>query len=231
MDFLSVLIVTALLTYICQPAIKQFPAVLYLAAACLVALFLAAPYASFPGFLERALFFLIHKGTLALSLFCVVMFIGVLPHGASLRHRLAAIRAELSICACILVAGHMGLYLVSYLSRIGVHPVGPLVLTSLAIAIVLLVIVVALGITSIDSVKQRMGARAWSRLHKLAYVFFGLVFVHLALMLVPSAMAGSQESAVKMAAYAIIFGSYAALRLRLAVSEKKPESTSSYAKA
>ena len=94
-------------------------------------------------------------------------------------------------------------------------------MTSFMLSIVLFALLVILGVTSFRAVKRRMGARTWKRVQFLAYPFFALVYVHIIIMLAPSALSKGGLSAVNMAAYSIVFGTYLVLRLwRYSVDRK-----------
>ena len=54
----------------------------------------------------------------------------------------------------------------------------------------LVVLLVVLGVTSFAFVKRQMSTASWKKVQKLAYPFFGLVYVHPLLMLLPSALHG-----------------------------------------
>jgi len=69
-----------------------------------------------------------------------------------------------------------------------------------------------LGVTSLGFVKKHMHARMWKRVQVMAYPFFLLTYVHLMLMLAPSAMIGSTASIVGILVYSVVFAAYLALR-------------------
>ena len=162
------------------------------------------------------------KCTLSLALFFVVMAIGAFPHAGAVGKRLRPIRAELSIMAWILSLGHMCVYLASYVPRIaqGLGHSGS-VLVSLSIALLLFALLFVLGVTSFRAVKRRMTRRSWTAVQRLSYLFFGLVFVHLMLMLAPAAMSGGLEALVSAAVYTALFSGYAVARIVRAYLDAK----------
>lgn len=162
---------------------------------------------------------LMGKCMLSLALFVVVMYIGVLSSSSRLRQWLNPVRGELSIIACILACGHMAVYLSSYVPRVGQALSGN-VLGSLMVALGLLALLLVLGATSFNAVKCRMAADAWKRLQRWSYLFFALVYVHLLLMLAPSAMRGSEAAIASIAVYSVVFLSYAVLRGRRALAAR-----------
>lgn len=78
-----------------------------------------------------------------------------------------------------------------------------------------------LGVTSFGFVKKHMRTESWKRLQRWAYVFFGLVYVHLMLMLAPAASRGGEAALVTVAVYTVVFGAYAVLRVRRAFVDRR----------
>ena len=162
---------TVLFAVFAGPAIRKNPWVCYVPAVVLMAMYWAGAAGMLPQGLREIAFLLMQKGTLAMALFTVVMFVGVFPRGSKARLRLGAARAELSIAACLMICGHMVAYAASYVPR--AFTVGfsnPFVVAGLLLAVVLAVLTAVLGVTSLSRVKARMAAAAWTRVQKLAYV-------------------------------------------------------------
>lgn len=114
----------------------------------------------------------------------------------------------------------MAVYLVSYAPRLG-GALGANVLGALGVALALLVLLLVLGVTSFGFVKRRMRTESWKRLQRWAYVFSGLVYVHLMLMLAPAASRGGEAALVTVAVYTVVFGTYAVLRVRRAFVDRR----------
>ena len=66
-----------------------------------------------------------------------------------------------------------------------------------------------------------MRTDSWKRLQRWAYVFFGLVYVHLMLMLAPAASRGGEAAVASVAVYTVVFGAYAVLRVRRALVDRR----------
>ena len=212
MKFLVVLAVTVATTLaLCEP-LKRWPVAFYSLAVAVVLVFFAGANGLLPGTWWKPLTPLVQRCMVTLSLFMVVMFIGVLPKGSRLDSCLRPVRAEISIVACILCMGHILVYLVPYASRFVAGGLEGVMLLSVAVAFVLAVLLLVLGVTSLTTVKRRMRAVTWKRIQRLAYVFFGLAYVHLLCMLGPAAFAGSPAAAMSVAVYTLLFGMYAVLR-------------------
>lgn len=221
MTFLVVLAGAVVFSIACKRAIKAWPWAFYLFALVLDALFVVGSFVHLPGPLDDALFLLLHKCTLATALFVLVMFIGAFKLDGRVAQQFRPIRAELSIMAWLLSLGHMAAYLASYVTRLSSGVAQPNVAAALVVALALLVLLAVLGITSFNVVKKRMSKEGWKRLQRWAYVFFGLVYVHLMLMLLPSALRGGEAAQVSVAAYSVVFLAYAIARIARAVADRK----------
>lgn len=55
--------------------------------------------------------------------------------------------------------------------------------------------------------------------------FYVLTYVHLALLLMPSALAGNDVAVLSIAVYSIVMGAYVVLRLRKALADRRTEAT------
>jgi DMSO/TMAO reductase YedYZ heme-binding membrane subunit len=75
-------------------------------------------------------------------------------------------------------------------------------------------------------VRRLIDPARWKRVQTLAYPFFLLIFIHLVLILLPTA-AGSATVIVNLIVYTALFGSYSILRLRRARNDRQtsPELT------
>lgn len=220
MDFLLVFICAVAATFALRNPIKKAPVAFYILAVAVSVLFIAAEFFPMPRAVWSALFLLVQKCMLALALFAVVMFIGVFSRDSRAGRWLRPIRAELSIIAWILSLGHMAVYLASYLPRLGGVNKGA-VMISFVVALVLFALLLVLGVTSFNVVKKRMKKDTWKRVQMLAYPFFGLVYLHLMLMLLPPALHGGAAAQVSVAVYSVLFAAYALLRVRRAMIDRK----------
>ena len=218
MDFLVVLVFAAAGAFALRNPLKKAPVAFYALAVAVSVLFIATGYFPMPRALWSTLFLLVQKCMLALALFAVVMFIGVFSRDSRVGRWLRPVRAELSIIAWILSLGHMAVYLLSYLPRLGA--LKDTVLVAFVVALVLFALLLVLGVTSFNAVKKRMKKESWKRVQSLAYVFFGLVYVHLMLMLLPSAVQGGAAAQVSVAVYSVLFVAYAVLRVRRALVDR-----------
>ena len=102
----------------------------------------------------------------------------------------------------------------------GCKPEGKLAV-GLAVAAAITVLLIVLGVTSFGSVKVRMSKQAWVKVQKWAYVFFSLTYAHVLAMLLPSALGGGTAAVQSVAAYTVVFGVYAVLRVARALRESE----------
>lgn len=221
MDFLFLLIIAAVAVYLLRRPLKAHPSFFYGIAVILDLLYFVGSTFGVPRWLWTPLVDLIQKCELALALFAIVMFIGCLGKEQALYRQMKPIRAELSIVACILCFGHMAVYLDSYLPRLlGNASITGNVAVAFGVAVALFVLLALLGVTSLGIVKRAMSSRRWTRIQRFAYLFFALIFCHLALMLLPAALRGGIAAQESLFIYTAMFGAYGILRLGKAAAER-----------
>lgn len=225
MMFACVLLLTVFCCFVLRRLIRRCPWMLYVVALGVDIAYVAASEFGAPFWLWQPLFVLVQKCYLSLALFVVVMYIGCFARTSKVAVWLRPVRAELSIAACLLAVGHMAAYLGTYVSMLVSGSAKGNVAIAFVVAIALLVLLLVLGVTSINRVKRAMSSEHWAALQRWAYVFFGLIYVHLALMLTPAAFRGGQSAQESLAIYTAVFGVYAVARLARAYvdSRETPE--------
>lgn len=224
MTFLMVLVATIVAVLALRQPLHKWPVAFYALAVVADVAYIAGIEGLLPRAVTSPLTLLMGKCMLSLALFVVVMYIGVFAKGSRVHQWLKPVRAELSILACILACGHMAVYLASYAPRLG-GAMGANVLSALVVALALLVLLLVLGVTSFGFVKKHMRTESWKRLQRWAYVFFGLVYMHLMLMLAPAASRGGEAALITVAVYTVVFGAYAVLRVRRALVDCRIEAS------
>lgn len=221
MEFAVVLSVALLACWLFRNFIKDNPAVCYGLVVTLDVLYLYGYFFSLPREVWLVLSVLVQKCMLALALFAIVMFIGVLPKKVKGSSSLLAIRSNLSIMACLLALAHMGAYSGTYLTSLfSGAVVKPNVLVSFGVALAVFVLLFVLGATSFQFVKRRMNGAKWKSVQKLAYPFFLLTYVHLMIVLAPAAARGGAAAQTTVGVYSIMFGLYAVLRIYRATVDR-----------
>ena len=211
MRFLIALVCCIVLIGILAKPLKRHPVPFYIVALALVGLYWFGTTTNTAGGMWPYFMPLMQRCALAF-----VMFVGVLDESSPLRARLMPIRRQLSILGCIFALGHLAFYGVSYVPRLGSALNGNLGF-SLALAALLVLLMAILLVTSFQVVKRRMSAARWKGVQRLAYPFYLLTYVHLVLLLAPSAFAGRETATVSLVVYSVAVGAYVVLRMRRAL--------------
>ena len=103
-------------------------------------------------------------------------------------------------------------------------------LTAAIISIILITIMLVLTVTSFQAVRKKMKAKKWKQLQRTAYVFYGLMYVHIMLINIPYARLGIGTYIANVVIYSIVFLGYAAMRIAKAVSVKAARAGKTYGK-
>lgn len=226
------LIIVALFIYFLKDSLKKYANIFYIGAAVIsIAVFLLE-FLPMPLFVKNNILGIFAKGSIGTAMFVVVMYTGALPKGNKLIAPLMKIRGELSITAAILVLCHNFTYGMTYF-RMLFTKTSLLSATQLAaavISLVLIVIMLVLTITSFPAVRKKMQAKKWKQLQRTAYVFYGLMYVHIMLINIPYARLGLGMYIANVVIYSIVFLGYAAMRIAKAVSVKAARAGKTYGK-
>lgn len=194
--------------------VARYPGCFYAFAAALVCIYVYGLIYGFPLQLWHLLIVLMQRGLLAFVFFAAVMFVGALPKDSSLRRTMSPIRGELSIMAAVFSIGHIGYYAYIFARQIPGLALGTPKSLSFMVAVVLVALLVVLALTSLRYVRRRMNALVWKRIQRFAYVFWILIYVHIAFIFMLSLVAATQDVWLRFVGYTIVFGSYVALRVR-----------------
>lgn len=151
------------------------------------------------------------RGAFSTALFIVIMYLGALDNKHPLVKTLMGVRGQLSILACIFTLGHNIIYGKKHFVRLFTDPwsMKPQTLAAAILSLVMIAIMLPLMVTSFQAVRRSMSARSWKKLQRLAYVFFGLTYVHVMVLFVPN----WEKKYMDVIAYTIIFGVYLVLRV------------------
>lgn len=221
MMFLITLVVTLAVVAALKPAMRKAPIAFYILCIAFDALLIALSAGALPSQVGLVVIPLLRRGFVAVSLFVIVMYIGVFPYGSAVRNFFAPIRAVLSICACILAIGHICMYFTAYIPRLFTGGNTPPIAVAMVAGLCLLVLLLVLGVTSFGFVRRSMGGQKWVKLQKLAYVFYAFIYVHAACLLLPPALLGGRAAQINIAIYTTVFGVYAIARIARAVADKR----------
>lgn len=213
---------------LCAKPLKRYPGVFYgaaaLASAAVTALYWAAPEGLPPAALNQ---FPLLLGALGTACFIEVMAVGAMPSGHPKVKQVVPIRGELSIFACLLTLGQNLSYGKNYLTP-GFLCSGPISAVKIAawVSVVMIILMLVLTVTSIKAVRRRFPPKRWKALQRWAYLFYGLIYVHVLLMNVPGLLRGRKGCGLTVAAYSVVFLSYALCRVRKALLVRKGQGAS-----
>lgn len=226
------LIIVALFIYFLKDSLKKYANIFYIGVAVIsIAVFLLE-FLSMPLFVKNNILGIFAKGSLGTAMFVAVMYAGALPKGSKLIAPLMKIRGELSITAAILVLCHNFTYGITYFKMLFIKPeaLSATQLTAAIISLVLIIIMIVLTVTSFQAVRKKMKAKKWKQLQRTAYVFYGLMYVHIMLINIPYARLGLGTYIANVVIYSIVFLGYAAMRIAKAVSVKAARAGKTYGK-
>lgn len=226
------LIIVSLFIYFLKDSLKKHAGIYYIGAAVIsIAVFLIG-FLPMPLFLKNNILGIFAKGSLGTAMFVAVMYAGALPKGSKLIAPLMKIRGELSIIAAILVLCHNFTYGMTYFKMLFIKPaaLSATQLTAAIISIILITIMLVLTVTSFQAVRKKMKAKKWKQLQRTAYVFYGLMYVHIMLINIPYARLGLGTYIANVVIYSIVFLGYAAMRIAKVVSVKAARAGKTYGK-
>ena len=226
------LIIVSLFIYFLKDSLKKHAGIYYIGAAVIsIAVFLIG-FLPMPLFVKNNILGIFAKGSLGTAMFVAVMYAGALPKGSKLIAPLMKIRGELSITAAILVLCHNFTYGITYFKMLFIKPaaLSATQLTAAIISIILITIMLVLTVTSFQAVRKKMKAKKWKQLQRTAYVFYGLMYVHIMLINIPYARLGLGTYIANVVIYSIVFLGYAAMRIAKAVSVKAARAGKTYGK-
>lgn len=226
------LIIVSLFIYFLKGSLKKHAGIYYIGAAVIsIAVFLLE-FLPMPLFVKNNILGIFAKGSIGTAMFVAVMYTGALPKGSKLIAPLMKIRGELSITAAILVLCHNFTYGITYFKMLFIKPeaLSATQLTAAIISLVLIIIMIVLTVTSFQAVRKKMQAKKWKQLQRTAYVFYGLMYVHIMLINIPYARLGLGMYIANVVIYSIVFLGYAAMRIAKAVSVKAARAGKTYGK-
>ena len=174
-----------------------------------------APDKGLPFIIEYLVNNILARGTLAGALFILVMVASVCP-AAKLRGLLLRTRGEMAIIAALFTLIHnivSGQYffvkLFTNISELNTQKI-----LAAIFSLVMILLLIPLTITSFMTVRRKMNPKKWKSLQKLSYVFYGLLFVHIAMIFSVSILNGYLETLFDLTVYAVIYIVYLVFRAK-----------------
>lgn len=223
MLFLISLAIAVLTAFLLDKPMKKRPAVFYITAAVLtvISIIIKQSDIAVNGFFSDYVLGIFTRGAIGAAFWAVVMWAGALPNGSLPIKKLMPIRGELSITAAILTLSHIVTYGVQYISDITRDRTGSggafrdFVITSI-VCLIMVLIMLPLTVMSFRTVRKKMNAKTWKRIQRAAYLFYGLIFIHIMVLFIPKAQNGREGYFLNVLVYSAVFIGYAAMRVRKA---------------
>lgn len=119
---------------------------------------------------------IINLGYVGFSFFLAVMYTGVLDK-SDVKKSLVATRAEMAILGTIFIVVH-GIKYIAYAIDFHFLFSAPL---NFYVGVFALVVAIPLFLTSFIEIRKKMDGKLWKKLHKLSYIFYFSVGLHLIL--------------------------------------------------
>lgn len=202
--------------YLCKKPLKQHPYIFYIGAAVISIIVAAVDFRNVPEIINTYIIGLFSRGAFGTALWAVVMWTGAFPNSSKPIKAFMPIRGELSIFAAILTLGHNIGYGKTYFVRLftDASRMSAEQLTASFLTIAMLIIMIPLTVMSFPQIRKKMNAKLWKKIQRTAYLFYGMMYLHVMVLFVPMAKAGRQGYFLSVLAYSIVFIGYAVCRIR-----------------
>lgn len=216
MNLLLSLLFSLIIIFLAEKSIRKHPAIWYCFAFVLSLLSTMLPEGT-PAWLQSIITSYIGRGTLATALFILVMYARILPPKSRAFRTLMSLRAPLAIMASFMILIHNATYFVYYHENARLRNIS---MTTSEIAAagcttLMILLLIPLTITSFTFVRKKMKGVTWKKLQRLSYVFYGLIYLHVALLFGLQISRGNERYQLELAIYTAIFGFYLVSRVAL----------------
>ncbi|MGL4991161.1 MAG: ferric reductase-like transmembrane domain-containing protein [Sarcina sp.] len=147
---------------------------------------------------------------MALAIFIVVIFCGALNKKWGYTKKIFKIRGELSIIGTIFMIPHIVLYSTKFILKLfSEKTISIYNFIYIIIGLLAFFILIPLFITSLPKIKKKIYILKWKKIQKLAYLFFGLIYIHIMFILLDS----NTLYLPKFIFYNLLFLSYLLLKI------------------
>lgn len=222
MNLLLALFVSLVIIFLAEKSIRKHPAVWYCCAFILSLLSTMLP-SSAPDWLQSIIASFISHGTLATALFILVMYARILPPKSRAFRTLMSLRAPLAIMASFMILIHNRTYFIYYYKNVHLRNISmskPEIAAAVCTTLMLLLLL-PLTITSFTCIRKKLKGVVWKRLQRLSYIFYGLIYMHVALLFGLQIAKGNKRYQLELAVYTAIFGYYLVSRVALYLKNAK----------
>ena len=229
MKLLIALIAALIILLLFENHIRKHPAIWYCSAFFLSLLCMFLPDTT-PAWISRLITNYISRGTVATALFILVMYARVLPPKSRLFRTLMSLRAPLAITASFMILLHNVFYFIHYHNNAITRNImmTPMERIAACCTMLMLLLLLPLTITSFTSVRKKMKGITWKKLQRLSYIFYGLIYLHVALLFGQQIAKGNTAYQIELAIYSAIFGIYLVCRVALYLKNTKKITASKY---
>ena len=223
MNLIIGLIVITLFYVLFANIIKKYPTIFYMATYVLiipvVLYYETKLYKEMPIWFTKYVMDIFRRGIFSTVTFMIVMFLGVITTHNKYTRKLMSIRGEMSIIGCFAALCHNIAFGIRYFVEFFTNSEKMNIYTKTAtiITLILISMMLPLMITSFKCVRNKMKAKNWKKLQKLAYPFFYLIYVHLMVLF----MHKPEKHMLSIVLYTVIYMLYTILRVRKYLITKK----------
>ncbi|MEB3025531.1 MULTISPECIES: hypothetical protein [unclassified Parvimonas] len=223
MNLIIGLIVITLFYVLFANIIKKYPTIFYMATYVLiipvVLYYETKLYKEMPIWFTKYVMDIFRRGIFSTVTFMIVMFLGVITTHNKYTRKLMSIRGEMSIIGCFAALCHNVAFGIRYFVEFFTNSEKMNIYTKTAtiITLILISMMLPLMITSFKCVRNKMKAKNWKKLQKLAYPFFYLIYVHLMVLF----MHKPEKHMLSIVLYTVIYMLYTILRVRKYLITKK----------
>jgi len=223
MNLIIGLIVITLFYVLFANIIKKYPTIFYMATYVLiipvVLYYETKLYKEMPIWFTKYVMDIFRRGIFSTVTFMIVMFLGVITTHNKYTRKLMSIRGEMSIIGCFAALCHNIAFGIRYFVEFFTNSEKMNIYTKTAtiITLILISMMLPLMITSFKCVRNKMKAKNWKNLQKLAYPFFYLIYVHLMVLF----MHKPEKHMLSIVLYTVIYMLYTILRVRKYLITKK----------
>ena len=223
MNLIVGLIAITLFYILFADIIKKYPVLFYMATYVLiipvVLYYQTKFYKNMPIWFTRYVMDIFQRGIFSTVTFMIVMFLGVITTHNKYTRKLMSIRGEMSIIGCFAALCHNVAFGIRYFVEFFTNSEKMNIYTKTAtiITLILISMMLPLMITSFKCVRNKMKAKNWKNLQKLAYPFFYLIYVHLMVLF----MHKPEKHMLSIVLYTVIYMLYTILRVRKYLITKK----------
>lgn len=196
-----------------EKPIKKHATYFYIVTIIISILTIIAPEKGLPFIVDYIVNNILARGTLAGALFILVMVATVCP-AAKMRGLLLRTRGEMAIIAALFTLVHNIAYGQYYFVKLFTKTSEldtPKILAAV-LSLIMIILLIPLTITSFMVIRKRMNPKKWKSLQKLSYVFYGLLFLHIAMIFSISIFYGHLDTLFDLTVYAVIYVVYLVLR-------------------